>query len=268
MKYLSFAKTHGGKGDKKILKWILSNFPVNYTQLKYAEPCVGGGSVALNKEASIFEAINDIDYATYCMYSHIKNPASGFDMVYVFQYKENTFFNHKWGKDSEPKTIGEVAIHEYILRNMSRGGLKKDFSWSDRQRGGLPEGVNAWVNKTGQLLEIRKRLENVELFNEDIIPFLQRFNTRDCFTYIDPPYLQETRTTKKVYTHEMSPRQHEDLLDFLTLEWKGSFLLSGYASTLYDNKLKSYNKKELQVANHANQQKKKSRRVECLWFNY
>lgn len=40
----------------------------------------------------------------------------------------------------------ELGAHEYIVRNMSRGRLGKDFAWSERLRGGKPGDVNAYEN--------------------------------------------------------------------------------------------------------------------------
>ena len=54
--------------------------------------------------------------------------------------------------------------------------------------------------------------------------------------YCDPPYLLETRTSKRRYRHEYSRQDHLDLLELLkTLPCR--VILSGYPSALYDGML-------------------------------
>src|SRR5688572_21053851 len=137
---LSLAKTFGGKGSKQIFNWIMSEFPQNYEQLIYLEPYVGGGSVFLNKKTSIEEYINDKDYDTYCLWTEAQTGGlyrNVFDIPYDRQLF-NTYKNSIGGITS--LLAPNVAVSEFVLRNMSRSGMKKHFSWSDRERGGRPEG--------------------------------------------------------------------------------------------------------------------------------
>lgn len=261
---LSFVKTHGGKGSKRLLKWIISQFPIDYPKLLYLEPFVGGGSVILNKEKSVYEAVNDLDKDTFYLYECAGNQS--LLRVQNLPYSKNIFdFYLKY----QPKYQAGFAEKEYVLRNMSRGGMKKAFAWSERKRGGLPGDENAWKNKLKRLPEICKRLRYVEKHNLDCIDFLKKFNKPNSFAYLDPPYLQETRTAKKVYNHEMSKQDHIDLLYYIRDEWKGKFLISGYESDLYKFMLKNYcNFDCLRVANNSGQNKVKNGRIECVWRNY
>jgi DNA adenine methylase len=266
MKYLSLAKTHGGKGSKKILKWILLNFPKNYEELTFLDTCGGGASITLNKQPSIIEILNDIDEDTYLMYCAAKNGTLQ-RVKTVFGYTKNTF---EYYRDIVSKKLNNNmwvrAETEYVLRNMSRGGMKKDFAWSNRLRGGIPGDVNAWNNKVAQLPEIKQRLQCVALSNQSVINLLKSWNHTDCFAYIDPPYLPETRKSKKIYTYEMTVNDHRALLAFLSNHWKGKYLISGYNSQLYRDWLGV--PIQLIVSNNAGQTKTKSKRVECLWKNY
>ena len=79
--------------------------------------------------------------------------------------------------------------------------------------------------------------------------------------YCDPPYLIETRTSKRRYRHEYSRQDHWDLLDRLkTLPCR--VILSGDPSALYDGMLEDWNCVELQAMTRGGP------RTEKLWYNY
>ena len=79
--------------------------------------------------------------------------------------------------------------------------------------------------------------------------------------YCDPPYLIETRTSKRRYRHEYSRQDHLNLLDLLkTLPCR--VILSGYPSALYDGMLEDWNCVELQAMTRGGP------RTEKLWYNY
>ncbi len=79
--------------------------------------------------------------------------------------------------------------------------------------------------------------------------------------YSDPPYLLHTRTSGRRYRHDYKERDHVELLEVLkTLPCP--VILSGYASSLYDELLDEWNSIELQVMNQGGV------RTEKLWFNF
>ncbi len=229
---------------------------------------MGGGFVLLNKKPSIKEIANDLDYPTYKMWADVK---SGWLLkVQQLSYSQNTFNFYLDKKNFDRLKYPDrwVSEREFVLRNMSRGGLKKNFSKSKRLRGGRNEGDNLWINKCKNLPEIMKRVRGVDFYNVDGIDCLRKFNQANMLSYIDPPYLQSTRTAKNAYDKEMSERQHEILLDFLLKDYKGLAILSGYPSLLYDKRLVNWNRHEKTVKNNSGQNIKKQSRIEVLWKNF
>jgi DNA adenine methylase len=65
----------------------------------------------------------------------------------------------------------------------------------------------------------------------------------------------------------MSEADHRELLDTLR-QCQGKVILSGYRSPLYDTALASWNRHEVEVANHAAGGAEKRRMTECVWCNY
>ena len=257
MKLRPMFKCYGGK--YYLAKKIIGLFPKNYPQYRYVETCGGAASVLLNKERSWHEVYNDLDPAVFGIFHHATTyPEAFLHTMKGFSYNEETFL---WSKE----TPGPIA--ELVKRRMSRGGLGKEFAWSERLRGGKPGDVNAWETWKEQLPAILDRLKGVWLENQDCVEIIKRFDSPNTLFYVDPPYVHETRTSKNCYTYEMEGIKHSELLEVLN-NCEGKVVLSGYECDLYCNELKHWNRTEFDVANHAGQGKVKQRRKEIVWRNY
>ena len=261
-------KSHGGKWYLK--DFIIENFPQNYQELNYCEIMCAGASVFLNKELSPIEIINDLDKGVVSIFKALRDePKEFITKIKKIKYSEKSFQNAL--KKSQETFIDYIdqAINEYILRRMSRGGMKKAFAWSDRMRGGQPGDINAWKTSIKQLPLIANRVKNAIILNKDFIEIFKNWDEENTFFYIDPPYLPSTRVegSTQIYDYEMTEDQHVDLL-YLIKNCRGKVLLSGYPSILYNRSLKGWKIKKKNIANHSSQSKTKERRIECLWMNY
>lgn len=256
-------KIHGGK--YYLRGWIISNFPHEYQLLNYAEPCCGGCNVLLEKQRSLAEIINDADVNLINMYRFlITHPEQFATRLAQIEYSEENF---NWARNHPRQPDLESAVAELCTRRMSRGGLKKSFSWSERIRGNQPGDVNAFQNFKQHLPSIIERLQGVQVENLDIKEFVQKYNQPEWFLYLDPPYLPSTRRSTQAYGVEMSEDDHADLCDLLkTAQCK--VLISGYQSPLYFKALKEWNFVSVPTVNHSGQTKIKEMRVECAWSNY
>lgn len=258
-------KIHGGQ--HKVKKWVIDHFPHNYENMRYLETCVGGGSIILNKKRSVGESICDIDYNLFSIYRAVQHNTKLFqDDLREIPYSQESFTLALQNKYSQP-------ANEYVLRRMSRGGLMRHFAWSNRLRGGRPGDENAWINSIENLEKISQRLQGVEISHCGIMTALRILAPYHDFIYIDPPFLPETRVSKKCYRHEMTTEDHEDML--MMISGYGDFdnhkkyiLLAGYSNQLYDHYLKGWNTHKITVTNHSGQTKKKGKRELCLWANF
>jgi len=87
---------------------------------------------------------------------------------------------------------------------------------------------------------------HLSLFEDDALDMLPAIetmldNTRlvdrpDTLIYADPPYVMDTRKGGDLYEFEMSNADHDRLLDILTAA-RCMVMISGYRSTLYDDRL-------------------------------
>lgn len=261
-------KIHGGK--YYLSDFVVSHFPEGYEGLTYCEPMCGGASVFLNKERSTNEVISDIDLGLVRIYKSLRDEPKEFvDRLKRLKYNEQTFAAAAERAGSEFADYLDHAVNEYTLRRMSRGGMKKAFAWSERQRGGQPGDVNAWETMLRLLPRIAERMKDTTILNESVFEVIKFWDDESTLIYLDPPYMPETRAegSTQVYEHELTVEDHIDLLT-LAKGCKGKVLISGYASPLYNRMLKGWKVRKKEMPNHAGQSKKKERRVEVLWMNY
>lgn len=83
----------------------------------------------------------------------------------------------------------------------------------------------------------------------------------DLLLYVDPPYLPETRSKRKMYRYEMSRRQHQRLLKAL-VRCRCAVAISGYASDLYDAALAGWRRSTRWVMTRGGRPAE-----EVLWVN-
>ena len=261
-------KMHGGKGH--LAQFIVEQFPTSYESMDYVEPYVGGGSVLLNKNTSNgTEIINDLDLGIVQIFRALRDEPENFiSRLKRTKYSERTFNRAIKRSNTKIDDYIDQAINEFILRRMSRGGLKTNFSWSDRERGGQPGDVNAWETIIKDYLpKIGERIQKIHIFNKPAIEIIHAFNDANVILYCDPPYLAETRVTKDAYAYEMGTDDHIELAEALQ-QFKGKVIISGYPSALYKRLFSQWRCIKRKIVNHASQQKVKKIKTEQLWLNY
>lgn len=260
-------KCHGGKAYLK--NWVIDNFPQDYEEMTYVEPYAGAASVLLNKKPSKEEAINDLHAGIIEIFKAIRDDADEFaKRLKKLSYTQRTF--DRALKDSAGPFDQKIdmAINEYVLRRMSRGGMKKAFAWSERLRGGQPGDVNAWKTALKMMSSLSERLQNVYIFNKPAVEVIKAFNKPNTLLYVDPPYLHSTRAAKKVYEKcEMTEDDHKKLCEAL-VNFKGKVLISGYDSELYDSYFVNWQKMFRDIVNHSSQGKTKEYKREIIWKNF
>jgi DNA adenine methylase len=78
--------------------------------------------------------------------------------------------------------------------------------------------------------------------------------------------MHSTRTARDTYRFEMTEGEHAEMLDVL-IGCRGTVVLSGYPSALYDTRLAGWRRIVFDMPNHSSQGKSKQRREEVIWIN-
>jgi DNA adenine methylase len=261
---------YGGKW--LLAPWILSHMPPHRV---YVELFGGGGSVLLRKPRSEREIYNDLDS----------------DIVNVFRVLRDYPGELARALDLTPYSREEYELAcepsvepvERARRSMVRLGMahsgagsqydpfgevvrsKPGFSTGDLRAGG--SGPVAWENFNEALINIVDRVKGVTIEHRDALGLIPVWDSPGTVFYADPPYLSDTRKSKSVYKHEMTEGQHVALARALC-QTKGSVLVSGYDSPLYNDLYagweKHFKEAKTQGAGRANPLADVSR-VEVLW---
>ena len=255
-------KYHGGKG--RLFKWILENMQPHQT---YCEPFGGAASVLMNKEKSDVEIYNEIDNKMVNLLTVVKEQKEELlEKLRQISYDKETYLRYKEKYFSEKSQSPiEAAVTTYVAKRMSRGGLCGTFSWSSRIYSTGPAEVHSWNSSLENLKHCSDRLQDVEIYNECAFGLIPKFDSKSTLFYLDPPYVKTSRISPKVYKHEMNEEDHRKLASVCN-NLKGTVILSGYPSDLYEELFGGWKKCYKPTANHSSHKRKKGQVKECLWI--
>jgi DNA adenine methylase len=234
----------------------------------YTEPFAGGLNILLNKLRAPIEIANDLNADLVNFWRVVRDRGDELlhwlkELPYtedVFQQAKKIMRSPDWADDVDR------AVSFMVWNRFSRGGFGRDFAWSERLRGGQPGDLNAWETIKTELPRVAERLRGVEIRCAPAIKIIQEHDGPDALHYCDPTHLHSTRTARDVYRFEMTEGDHAELLDVL-MGCRGTVVLSGYRSPLYDARLAGWRRIVFDMPNHAGQGKTKQRREEVIWIN-
>ena len=249
---------HGGKW--LLAPWIIQHMPVHRV---YVEPFGGAASVLLRKPRSYAEVYNDLDQDVVNLFRVLRSDRAC-DLIKLLQL--TPFADAEFKAAYEDADCSIERARRMIVRSFmgfgSNGVHRKTGFRSNSNRSGTTP-ARDWVNYPTALATIIERLAGVVVLNRDAVSVMSAHDGEETLHYVDPPYILSTRTDAAAdYAHEMSDKQHDELLEFLrTL--KGRVILSGYPSEKYDQALSGWRRVQRKaLADGA------SPRVEVLWMNW
>lgn len=236
----------------------------------YCEPFLGAAHVFLAKFPSRINHLNDLNSDLMCFWNVVKTEP--LDLIHWLKGTppNRNLFERLQNTNYISNNIA-IAAKEFTLRRLSLGGLKQQYSFSLRPRGGIPETLNAWHNAIDKIPLVSKLLHYTELTSENAYIYIQKIAQyyKDVFFYIDPPYLQSTRVAKEMYgSFEMKDFEHEILLDAILSIKDQKFMISGYDSELYNSKLVGWKKLSFTMTSAAGMTPEKVTKKEIIWRNY
>lgn len=265
-------KWHGGK--HYLAPWILEHSPEH---IHYVEPYAGGLQVLLRKDPSKSEVVNDINLGLTNFWRVLRDPEAFSQLVRLC---DATPFNEQDWEDAKelleetpPSKALDVpaAWAFFVMVRQSRQGLCKNFATLSRTRtrGGINEQASAWLGAIDGLAEAHERLKGVVVLSRPALDVIRQQDGPDTWFYLDPPYHPDVRKSKEAYEHEMTDRDHIDLLCELD-KIKGKFTLSGYRCELYDDaaEMCGWQRVDREIPNHSSGSKSKEKKTESLWMNY
>lgn len=235
----------------------------------YVEPYAGGCAVLFAKPyEGTSEIVNDLDGELINFWRVLQQPTRFTSMM---RRLEATPISREEFEDAgEPSDDPiERAARLFIRCQQSFSANRKHFSCGELVRRGMNNYASKWWSCLDGMDAIHDRLKRVVIENYDAIKLIKKEDRPYTLFYCDPPYLHETRVVTDAYNIEMTAEQHEELLQTLA-GIDGKFILSGYDSELYRDYAARYswNRADIDIANHAAGGKTKRRMTEVLWYNF
>lgn len=246
---------HGGKWI--LANWIISHFPKHRV---YVEPFGGAASVLLRKSRSYAEIYNDLDGEVVNLFRVARD--NGRDLKR--QLELTPFARDEFVLSYKPSTDPLEQARRTVIRSFMGFGSNSHnqatgFRANSNRSGTTP--AHDWKNYPDALDALIDRLRGVCIENRDAVDVMLAHDSDQSLHYVDPPYLAETRDKGSDYRFEMTTEQHVDLCRALK-GLKGTVVLSGYPSPLYDELYGDWQK--VQRKAHADGARD---RIEVVWLS-
>lgn len=227
----------------------------------YLEPFFGSGAVLFTKPPSSIETVNDLDGEVVNFFRVLREkPEQLAAMIDDTPYAREVY-------DDACRRRGRSRLDRawrFCIRNRMAWGYKTSSKTGFKIDVAGREAaycVSNWSKTPDLLREYAKRLKMVQIEHLPALELISRFQNPDVLIYADPPYLMGTRGGKQ-YRHEMTDRDHAELLDALKAH-KGPVILSGYDSPLYRENLTGW-----ETVRWTAYTQSAKRREEVVWCNF
>ena len=258
---------HGGKWI--LAPWIIKHFAKHRT---YTETFGGAASVLLRKDRSHGEVYNDLDDIVVKFFRVLRDPAQAERLIRALEMTPfaRSEFDAAYEVSDDPVEEARRLVVRSFMGYGSDGfnrEVRTGFRANSNRSGNTP--ARDWCNIPPALEITAERIRGVIIECRPADQVLAKHDGPESLHYVDPPYLPETRSTKErkggrkyhAYRHELSTRDHEELLRLLR-ELEGMVCLSGYPHELYDDLLPGWQR----IARKAYADGAKEA-TECLWLN-
>jgi DNA adenine methylase len=265
---------HGGKF--RIADWVVSFFP---DHAAYLEPFGGAASVLLRKPVVGTEIYNDLDGDVVNLFRLLRDHDMAAELAHRLRF--TTFSRTEFDAAYEPPVDLIDQAHKLIVRSfMGHGsdsatrrtqpGFRSKRSRSKSQGGHMSASpAREFSTFPDALLEFHERLAGVVIENRPALDLIEQFDSPSTLIYADPPYCLSARTLMRGsansphgYRHEMTDDDHCALAERLR-ECKSMVVISGYATTLYDQELyRDWQRFERKAIAEAG-----ATRTEVVWLN-
>ncbi len=247
----------------RIADWIISNIPEHHS---YVEPYFGSGAVLFNKKASAIETINDLDWDVCNLFHCIQNDSKKLTSIVAMTPYSRSEYDDTFKLDLDGQVDPFKKAARFLIKCWQGHGFRTNgykVGWkNDVQGRENMYAVYNWYRLPEWIIGIVDRLKQVQIENRPAVEIIKRFWYPNVFLYLDPPYPLGTRTAKQ-YKHEMTDRDHIELLE-LILQFPGKVMISGYENNLYARYLGEWHKESTKgYAEYHGADRK-----EVLWMNY
>jgi len=169
-------------GKSRLAKRIVERIPKHTC---YVEPFCGGAWVYFTKEPSRLEVLNDRDGELANFWNVVRHHLPEFLRYLEFSLVSREQFKKESKQNPEYLTDVQRAVRYYRLQRMGYGGktVNRTFGTSVTR----PNSLNLETVED-KLKVTHKRLARTTIENLDACECITRYDSKESFFYIDPPY--------------------------------------------------------------------------------
>lgn len=251
---------YGGK--TRIAEQIVELMP---SHVHYVEPFAGALSVLLAKPRSALETVNDKHEDLVNFFRVLREQTD--ELTKACALTPHSRVEHALSRERAGLSDLERARRTFVNLSQGRSASLRKTGWAHvftaDSYGRAGSRAPYLQSMVGRFAGIADRLLDVSFECRDALDIIRLYGAHeDVLLYVDPPYLNTTRTSQG-YEHEFGRKdQHEDLLQAL-LACKSTVMLSGYLSSLYSEHLADW--EELRI--HGSRTQRNQPTTEVLWCN-
>lgn len=237
----------------------------------YVEIFGGGGHLLFLKPHSSVEVYNDINSSLVNFFRVIRNQDTCDELIRRMQltpYSREEYEQCLKIENSDDDIEKARKFMTTVLQSMNSTG-KGSWAVSKISRRGIAHKTSFYLRKIDEHLpNAIERLRSVLIENMDFRKIIKKYDGKETLFYLDPPYIDFTRVSPDIYTHEMTIKDHKDMVDML-LEIEGKVILSGYDNYIYKKlTLNGWYKRKLGDYSKRSSTKKRDTGYEVVWTNY
>ena len=202
----------------------------------YIEVFAGGLALFFAKDTSPVEVVNDLDSGIMNFYRVLQDKKKFEEfqrLINLTPFARGEYYECRATWMTCEDDVEKARRWFVVARQCFGGVFGSGYGVSvTTGRHGMATNVASYLSVINRLPEISERLRRVQIERKDFREIIKSYDRPKAFFYLDPPYVSDTRKSKKVYEHEMENRDHEDLVELL-LGIKGKAMLSGYDHPIY-----------------------------------
>ena len=253
-------------GKTRIAERIAALFPPHG---HYVEPFGGSLAVLLAKRPSDMETVNDLNESLITFWRVLRDRTSELERVCALTPHSRA--EHRDSKWSDPLDELETARRIWVKLTQGRGGhTSRPTGWRHYQdsRGShasMPDYLAAYV---GRIMPCAARLAQVSLECRPALEVIGTYGKHaETLLYLDPPYPGLARwDSDRRYEFEMlDPEGHKQLAEAVR-DLPCAVLISGYASSLYDELYGGWYQREIPASAGVGNGEERAR-TEIVWSN-
>lgn len=246
-------------------KWNLASMLVETVMQAdadaYVEPFAGSLAVLLNKPRHQTECVNDLDEDIVNFFTVLRDePEELIRLCELTPHARVEFDDCKALLEIIESPV-ERARCWWACKTLSINGKMQTFRSSPKV---------AVTDFPSRFAAISRRLQGVIIESIDALELIRRYDDPRTVFYLDPPYLGSTRSGGAYNVEMTRADHHEEFLRIIT-SCKGTVVLSGYPSELYDRVLcdtHGWTRAEVEVMSTLHVQGKSGApRTEVIWAN-